>query len=468
MLAVAAIQVLAWIVVTPPFQAPDEEAHFAYAQYLAETGDTPFTPAVSLEGRAESSQVNQALDLRGLRAATVAPEAKPATAPADERRWAAAEAALPEGASSNGSGPNAIGQNPPLYYGYEALAYHAAAGGDLFDRVFAMRLSGALLYLLTIALVWLIAREVFAGLFLPTVATAASALVPQLAFTGAVINSDALLIPVWAAFLLAAVRLLRRGPSAARVLGLSLACAASILTHGRGLAILVPALCVLALVWWRHRPPARVTALGATGAAVPVAAALAAALAHTSGFGGEVGRATGESFSPRAFVGYLWHFYLDWIPFPIDRVGPPYGYRQVWIDTFFGRFGSLQVGYPFAVYDLLQVLTALGLAGLAVAIFVRRDALRRHWDVFAVLGITVVSLLFLLHFSAYRDLAVGGEPLLVGRYLLPLVPVFGLAVAFVVGSLPRRLGAPLAAVLLAFGALLTLAGLGLSASRFYG
>ena len=39
LLAVATIQVVAWILVLPPFQGPDEDAHFAYVQHLAETGE---------------------------------------------------------------------------------------------------------------------------------------------------------------------------------------------------------------------------------------------------------------------------------------------------------------------------------------------------------------------------------------------------------------------------------------------
>ncbi len=32
-----------WALITPPFQTPDEPDHFAYAQYIAETGHAPST-----------------------------------------------------------------------------------------------------------------------------------------------------------------------------------------------------------------------------------------------------------------------------------------------------------------------------------------------------------------------------------------------------------------------------------------
>jgi hypothetical protein len=53
-----------------------------------------------------------------------------------------------------------------------------------------------------------------------------------------------------------------------------------------------------------------------------------------------------------------------------------------------------------------------------------------------------------------------------GRYLLPLVAVFGAAVAFVVAVLPRRLGVALGATVLASGVALTVSGIAMSVVRF--
>jgi hypothetical protein len=40
-LAVATVELACWITFAPPWQAPDEPAHFAYAQHLAEVGHPP-------------------------------------------------------------------------------------------------------------------------------------------------------------------------------------------------------------------------------------------------------------------------------------------------------------------------------------------------------------------------------------------------------------------------------------------
>jgi hypothetical protein len=78
-----------------------------------------------------------------------------------------------------------------------------------------------------------------------------------------------------------------------------------------------------------------------------------------------------------------------------------------------------------------------------------------------------VTLLF-LHYVSYRSLlGDASEPLIVGRYLLPMIALFGLAVAFTLGSLPWRLGPLLGAVLLATALLFGLTGIGITMTRFY-
>ena len=59
------------------------------------------------------------------------------------------------------------------------------------------------------------------------------------------------------------------------------------------------------------------------------------------------------------------------------------------------------------------------------------------------------------------------DPIIVGRYLQPLVALMAVAIAFVVGTMPRRIGPVVAAMILGGFFLLELGGLGLSLSRFY-
>jgi hypothetical protein len=140
----------------------------------------------------------------------------------------------------------------------------------------------------------------------------------------------------------------------------------------------------------------------------------------------------------------------------------------MWVETSFGRFGWLDVDLPQRVYAALRIGVAFGALGVAAALVRRRQEVRREWTVLVALLAIAGSLVALLHVVSYLALLSSGDPLIVGRYGLPLVVLLGLAVAFVATSLPRRLGPVLAGVVLGAGVLLQLGGLGLTVVRFYG
>ena len=72
-----------------------------------------------------------------------------------------------------------------------------------------------------------------------------------------------------------------------------------------------------------------------------------------------------------------------------------------------------------------------------------RRALARvvaRWREVAVCGVFFVGLMGLLHLVSYMNLRGSTDPVLTGRYLLPAVALYGCAIAWVASSLPRRLG----------------------------
>lgn len=472
LLVVGALQALAWDVALPAFQGPDEAGHFAYVQHLAETGNLP-SPTTG--GTANSNEEQAALNTLNLQSLVGDVSGRPAWTAADLSLWRHVQAGLPRGSRANGAGPNPLAKNPPLYYAAMSVPYRAFLWLGLLKRLFFMRLFNALCFLATISFTWLIAGEIFTLRWKQTLAAAVVALQPQLAFMSAVINADNLLIALVSGFMFAAVRLVRRGPSPARVLTVSVLAAAAVLTHGRGLVTL-PVLAVALLVtWFIHRPaPREALKRGALAAGTVGAALLAYLLFGRAGgasglYGGQVSQLNGASFNLRQFLSSIYQFYFPRLPSLQPRVGPEYGYRQVFIDTFYGTFASLEVTFRPRVYDALQVFSALGLVGLYTAAIVRRRTLWRSIGVLIVLAALLVTNLAFLHYVSYQALLgdAGSDPLIVGRYLLPMVCLFGLAIAFTVGSLPRRIGPVVGAVVIAAGVLLSLTAIGITLGRFY-
>jgi 4-amino-4-deoxy-L-arabinose transferase-like glycosyltransferase len=476
LLVVGVFQSLAWDIALPAFQGPDEPAHFAYVQYLAETGQAPSATTGSASYSTEIEDFQTTFNLSSLRGDLTG---RPAWSSADLALWHAVEKTMPKGARANGDGPNPQARNPPLYYAIMAIPYRLFVWLSLPKRIFMLRLFSALSYLATIALVWLIAGEVFGRVcWKQTLTAGVVALEPQFAFIGAIINADSLLIALTTGFLLAALRLVKRGPSLKRVLVTTTLAAAAMLTHGRGLVV-VPVLCVALIVTWiRYRPAVRnALAQGAASATVIVAALTAYYLfGKASGgslYGGNVsalgsGAGAKAGFNLRQFLSSIYQFYFPRLRSLRPRLGPEYGYRQMFIETFYGEFGWLEITFTPRIYDALQVFSALGLVGFYTACVVRRRRLVQSWPIVTVMLSLLLTLLLFLHYVSYRALlGNSAEVLITGRYLLPMISLFGLAITFTVGSLPRRLGPLVGAFILAAGVLLSLMSIGITMMRFY-
>jgi 4-amino-4-deoxy-L-arabinose transferase-like glycosyltransferase len=455
---------------TTPLEGPDEPAHVAYAQHLAETGHGPSNAVRQGIVSTEIAVAEAELDLIPMIGHTNGRPPWSAFARVSRKLDG-----LPAAARKNGSGPNALAQNPPLYYVYEAIAYRLSPNQSLFGRLFAMRVANVLLYVLAVGLMWALAGEIFARQWLQFLATAVVVLQPKLASLAGSINSDTLLVTVSTGFVLAGLRLLRRGPTLGGVAAVATLAGLGALTHGRGLALIPPAAIVIVVAWLRARPPRRETLRQAALAIGALVACLVVAFLWTrsgsaggGAFGGEVGRAAEQSFNVRQFASYVWQFYLPPFSFLTPAIGPPYGYRQMFIDTFFGGYANFEVNFRTAVYDWLQILAFVGLVGLYTAIFARWRAVWARWPMVLFVVSVLVSLLALLHISSYRDLQVGGDPLITGRYLLPAIALFGVTIAWVIGSLPRRVAPWIGALLLAGFVLLDIEGFLINAQRFYG
>jgi hypothetical protein len=464
LLAVATLQFLAWMLVLPALQAPDEHTHFAYTQRLLETGHRP-----PLEGDAPrySPELEQAWEDAGLRPLIGNLSGRPYWTALDERLWSARDRALGPNARDARTGPNGASRNPPLYYAYAGIAYAVEWNGSFFDRLFAMRLANLPLYLLTIVMTWVLAGQLLGPAAWPrTIAAGAVAVLPQFAFVAAGISPDPMLTAIWAVFLVVAVKTVQRGLGWGNGAALAALALASVLTHPRGAPLAFLALLAAGLGLRRRIGPipARRLAIGAAASA----AALALVGVLLVSRAGVLDSTSGAGFGVGQFASYLWQFYMPRLPFMSAPLGGDYGVQQAFVETFYGVFASLEVRWRPAVYHLLALVSLAGLIAFAVVVVRARDRLRERWDVVLLLAAFPVVLVLALHFAAYRNLQIDpANPVIVGRYLFPLLPLFGVAIAVVVRALPRRWSVAAGTVLLLGGALLGLSGLGMTAVRFY-
>jgi len=458
-----------WALTVPPFQAPDEFAHVAYVQSLAERGDLPGDGNRPLESTEQHLATGAANSLQTAQQLLVKPE----WSKRQENLWSAREDRLGEHARADGGGPNPASSNPPLSYLSMVVPYEAASGGDFFARLSAMRLASVLLLLVTVTAVWLLAGTVFGPRRPQQLAAAALAgLLPMMTFLSASVGPDSLLYALSALTLWLGARVILGNARVVDVVALCAVTGLAVLTKATAYA-LIPAVALAVLVGaWRAREGLRrvaVAGLVATAAfALVVTPWLVIARANDRPATGQLqGASPASDVNARELASYVWEYYLPRLPFQTEYapLGEwPQAY-ETWFKRAVGAFGWLEIRWPPAVYaGLLAVWLAL-IGGAAVALFRRRRTVDRLLMAFFVLA--VVSLLAGLHWSEYRIAESSGGLLSQGRYLFPLLPLAGLVPAAALLALPNRWRAPALGAFVGGLIVLQLFSIGLVATRFY-
>jgi 4-amino-4-deoxy-L-arabinose transferase-like glycosyltransferase len=451
---VAFLNAAVWSTVVPPFHVPDETAHVAYVQQLAETGEVPNDANAGVFSD-EQARLLEALQF----SATVG-------RPAEGTIWSESEDQAVdqvEDASLTGSNAGGIQPNsnqPPLYYLLGAGVYWASPSDGLLDRLALLRLLSAALAAATTLFVFLFLREVLAERWTWTVGALAVALQPTFGFISGGVTPDALLFAASAALFLMLARVFRDGLTLERGLAIGAVLAVGVLAKLNFLALIPGALAGLMLLAWR--PHDRVHVVRAVGVASGVLAlaclayvAVNVGLWDRSAWGGGLAVAgtnvTGGSDGAVSIglaerLGYTWQLYLPRLPFMNDQFTyfPPY---TTWFKGGIGHFGWLDTPFPNWTYTLALVI-AVPLALLAVVALVqRRHVLLEHWPELVTYGLMVAGLLVSIGFSGVRYRKDTGFIFEQTRYLLPLLPLYATAVALAALGAGRRLARPLGAVI---------------------
>jgi 4-amino-4-deoxy-L-arabinose transferase-like glycosyltransferase len=448
---VVAIFGVAWALLVPPWQSPDTPSHYAYSESLAARQALPGT-----KGRPEVSSNQLAADtaVGASRIAFSAPEAQPNWNAAADRAYRRTASHL---SRSDGGGPNTAAVNPPLYYLFSDAGYLAIVGGDTFDRLYAIQIWDVLLLLVTVVGAWLLVGEVLGPHPTAQMAGAAVAgLEPMQSFISTSITPDALMVPLWTLALWLGARVIIRGCRRADAIALCAVTAAAILTKATSYA-LVPGTLLALWLGWRHRPPdARADLRQTVGPALaalvlPVLAWVVLATASGRSALNTVKAAPGTTpkpFSLAQLASYVWQFYLPRLPSmtPFKPSGglPLY---DVWVTEGWGAFGWLTVRLPNWLYPILASIT--GIVAVLTAAVLSRLRGRLRWELLAFFAATALCLFGGLHLTEYRSLISGNGSVIQGRYALPLIGLFGLAVALLVRRLPLRWRGPACGCMLA-------------------
>jgi 4-amino-4-deoxy-L-arabinose transferase-like glycosyltransferase len=437
---VASLNAACWSFITPPFQVPDEPSHFAYVQWLAENGTLPTTDTSewSQEEKVALSDLHQP-EVR------FSPAQHPIATKGDQTRLER-DFAKPLSRMSQGAAGVAASQ-PPLYYALQTIPYGVASGGTILDRLELMRLLSALIAGVAALFGCLFVREVLVG---PSSAWAVGglgiALFPLLGFMSGAVNPEVLLVAVSAAAFFCLARAFRSGLTPTLAVATGTLVALGSLTKLNFIGLAPGIILGLLLLSLREARTSRRAAFRALAVALAIAAAPACvyilinvARSHAAlGSVSQVSHPTGSHGSLLGEVSYIWQFYLPRLPGMTTDFPGISPLRDVWFNRTIGLYGWLDTPFPNWVYTLALVPAAL-LTALAIrALFARRSYLSHRLGEVAVYASMVGGLLVLTGAASYLSFPAQagkyGEP----RYLLPLIPLVGLALALSTRGAGRR------------------------------
>jgi len=433
----------AWAIVTPTFQVPDEPAHYAYVQYIAETGKLP---GASADLRAHSDEQAVATDAIGSnsligRATNRVRESRPEF-----------EAVLDDSTklkSDNGGGQTGASPQPPLYYAIAALPYRASSWAPLPVQILVLRLFSVLLLAATAVIVALVASELFPSfLWAGFVAGTVVALQPMIGFISAGATPEAMMDALAAGLVLVTVRGLRR-PTVGIAIAIGLLGGAGAVTKITLVALLPAAGLAVGLVAkrlrdaGRHDEARRALTFGLLSAlALPLLYVVWTFAVGRGLFppGASPPVLPADRIGPaslREFLSYSWQLYLPRGPWQTDQFSY-FPLEETWIFGWLGRYGWLDYGIDGWLRDFGMYAIAM-FALLAIAGAIRyRAALRTRSSELLVMFVMTLCLAIVIAVGGYQYKRNTGLPFEQARYLFPLAALYGaLAVLAVLGAGPK-------------------------------
>jgi Predicted membrane protein (DUF2142) len=477
---VALLNGIAWGLIVPLFQTPDEAGHVAYVQYVAETGRPPVGGGRIRHFSPEERNLLNALRWKYVQRRKG--NRLPGTATYQRRL----QEAVDTPASQRGDGGYTTDtNNPPLYYFAAAAVYHLSPWTALPDRIHMLRLFSALLAALTVLFVFLFLRELIPSTpWAWTVGALAVAFQPMFGFTSSGVTSDTVLYTASAGTFYLFALAFRRGLTAQRGAAIGAFAAIGLLSklNMLGLApgiVFGLAVLVIRADGERRREAIRgaLAALGVVAVPVVTYMILNSTVWDRSLWFGTSGVPPLSPIVPGKHlvggggfldaVSYMWQFYLPRPP-SMHPFFHDYQLRQVWFNGFIGEFGWLEFGFPQWVYSLSLTLVVGLLALVARQLVSLRNVLRyRLWELATYLVLTC-GLLVLIGGTSYVAKVGGTSGYEQPRYLFPLLALYGALIALAARGAGKRYGPAAGVLLVSIAIAHTAASMLLVLTRYYG
>lgn len=411
LLVLAAMMSALWSVAMPPWRAPDEPHHFGYIQYMAREQSVP------LGGRVDHyPDLLQSLNRTNLGIAMGQEGAY----------W-----------DPDARDPNNAAGHPPLYYSLMLPAYGISSGGSIETQLYVLRICGAAIFMMLVAVSYQLARRVFPrARYFQIGVPLLIILHPQLGMVSASVNNDALLALLFTWFLYQLVVFAQGDFSYRRASLIGVAIGLGMLTKSSFMLAYLIALAVFgSLLFIKSGQRERLAKAAGTALGLSVLICgwfylrnyielgEAQSYARTAVYGTDNPWTlwTATSFRSQVIASFIGNF--SWLTVPITHDGL-YWFRRISQFAFFGLVAGLGLGW------WRRNLQAI-----------------KPWILFLMAGSIALFLLSITFF----ELRIGGAQ---GRYLFPAIfPFWALFLVGITGWLPRSWRARATAVVVSLAAL---------------
>lgn len=470
LVAIVFVNAAAWAMLTPAFNVPDELAHYTYVETLAH-GQLPEKsqpPGERGNSYLPSTVLAAEYTAIGILQERFVPQP---WEPRVERRYENEYRSLVDG-DNEAYGLTPAKDYSPLYYAPAALVYNAVGGNGVFGKLLAVRLYSALLMAFAAIFVMLFARELLpsVGWFAP-VAGLAVAFEPMFLHIGGGASNDSMLVLLSTATLYLLAKMLRRGATVglAAAVGATFALGYAAKPTIAGLAPAVALTFVAALLrdrgQWLQSLRQLAAGLGSFLLLFGSGAALFGAGSATAT--SLAGAGVQQTASINGLASYVWQWYLPPMPWMHDFfVGTP-PVISVFLRGFVADFNALDTVFANWVYDLIALVGLALAAGACLVVYRYRDSLRNRWPLVAMPATAVAGTALFINVTAYLVLVRDGGSFAQGRYMFPVIGVFGAIVAAGSLGVGRRHGLIVASACVVALGVLNIFGMGLSVARFY-
>ena len=473
-----------WLLLTPPWLAPDEPDHYTYVAHIVEQGRLPYPILPGLPGYPNEITTSASLTLVPKLSAGISNTAEPELAffPVEHDYTSARDYRGSRVDRVSGDGARAT-TYPPLYYLLAAPFYRVAYDTPVLTRLYAVRFGSAVFGALAPVFGYLLAYEIRRSRLWGVVVGLGMALMPMLAFISASVNNDAILFPLCTALCWLLVRLWRQSrPVPGLMFTLGVVMGLTIVTKPTGFGVLltVAALVLLHVVVqiWRARETVRAQA-GGLALGVLGVLLVSGPWAIYRRLVVDVKPPTSSEGATAWLRGVFTSFSVSAAdPTPVVAPPPPPMYslseyfaviskhgpdhwQWLFVRSFWGTFGWLDEPMPAPSYVAIEIFIVIGLIGaVGVLLFQPRHRPGMLLALALVLGQTMFLFIGADYYEVFRR--AGFELGLQGRYFFPILAPYLLLLLsgwhYLLGG--RRVGLRLAPVamcavlLVAFGTIL--------------